>query len=163
MLHAPISVSRDYAVTVSQENGKTYYGNHQEVGPLIKRTQKIRDMHSHSTKSSNPNEWKHIGTIPISVISKWCQDNNYTFDEWARNDGGIKGKQYPDSRSGVKDKFLAYFLSRDFAKLHNMHFTTRSESSQILVPAKYGDKREAKGGVLVPPKIAEEIKSERAA
>lgn len=122
MKHRPISVHDDYAVTVSEEDGKIITGWHQDIGKTIKHVRQIRDMHSQSTKRSNPNEWRHVGSVPIAIIVDWCKRNNYTFSEWARN------------VDKSKDKFMKYFLSRDFSKLHNLHVTTKRESSQFVVP-----------------------------
>jgi hypothetical protein len=122
MKHRPISVHSDYAVTHSEEDVKIITGWHQDVTPTIKHVQKVRDMHSYATKSSNPNEWRHVGSVPIAIIVDWNRRNGYTFSQWARNE------------DGAKDKFLKYFLSRDFSKLHNMHITTKKESVIHTVP-----------------------------
>lgn len=122
MKHRPLSVHSDLAVTHSEEDGVAYTGYHQDISASIKHVNKIRDMHSFATKQSNPNEWRHMGTVPIALISDWCARNHYTFSQWARNE------------DRAKDKFLKYYASREFSKLHNMHVTTKRESSQIVVP-----------------------------
>lgn len=127
----------DYARTFFSQNGQHFRREHQEMGPAIQRVAEIRDLHSQATKASNPGQWRHEGSIPMTVLIDWLTDTGFTIDQWARNDGGVPGKRYPDSKSGVKDKFLAYFLSRDFSKLHNVHVTTKRESSQIVVPDNY--------------------------
>jgi hypothetical protein len=127
----------DYTRTFFSRNGKHYRREHQDIGPAIRRVEEIRDLHSFATKASNPGEWRHVGSVPITMILDWLNKNGFTYDQWARNDGGIRGKRYPESRSGVRDKFLAYFLTRDFAKLHNAHITTKRATSQILVPQNY--------------------------
>lgn len=129
MKHELLSGDGNYATTYSEEDGKKFVGNHHDLNPIIKRVQHIRDMHSQATKQSNPNEWKHVGTVPIVIITDWCRRNGYTFDQWARDD------------DNAKQKFCKYFFSREFSKLHNQHVTTKSESSQILMPEKFGDKR----------------------
>ena len=128
MKHRPLSVSPGYAVTFSSESGQDYVGTHQDIEPVIKHVKKIRDMHSFATKQSNPNEWKHVGSVPIAIIVDWCKRNGYNFSQWARNE------------DGAKDKFLKYFMTRDFSKLHNQHTTTKTESSQIVVPNYIGSK-----------------------
>lgn len=129
----------DYVRGFQSEDGKHYRTESQNLDPAMRRVQHFRHMYDAATKASNPNEWRHLGSIPFTVIIDWLNANNYTIDQWARNDGGIPGKRYPESKSGVKDKFLAYFMSRDFAKLHNMHVTTKRESSQIWVPPRVKD------------------------
>ena len=122
MKHRPLSVSPGYAVTYSTEGDKVYTGTHQDIEPVIKHVQKVRDMHQYATKQSNPNEWRHVGSVPIVIIVDWCKNNGYDFSQWARNE------------DGAKDKFLKYFMSREFSKLHNQHVTTKKESSQIWMP-----------------------------
>ena len=126
MDHRPLSLSKGYAVTHAEEQGKTYTGHHQDIDPVIAHVRKVRDMHAYATKQSNPNGWKHLGSVPISIIVDWCKLNNTTFSDWARN------------VDGAKDRFLKYFMSRDFSKLHNQHVTTKRESSSIIVPPSYG-------------------------
>lgn len=126
--------SGDYLRGFRTEDGEHYRTERQNLAPAMKRVQEIRHLHDQATRSSNPNEWQHVGSIPMTVLIDWLTANRFTMDQWARNDGSVPGKQYPESRSGVKDKFLAYFLSRDFSKLHNRHTTTRRESSQFVVP-----------------------------
>lgn len=135
-----IAAAGDYRRSFLTQDGAHYRREHQELGPAMKRVQNIRDMHDYATKSSNPNEWRHVGSIPMTVLIDWLTENRFTMDQWARNDGCVPGKTYPQSRSGVKDKFLAYFMSRDFSKLHNAHMTTKRGSSQIVVPTFIGGK-----------------------
>ncbi len=125
----------DYARSFVSQDGSFFRREHQNIAPAIKRVQEIRDMHSYATKASNPNEWRHVGSIPMTMLIDWLTDNHFTMDQWARNDGGIPGKQYPNSKSGVKDKFLKHFLSRDYSKLHNVHVTTVNKSSTIVMPS----------------------------
>ena len=122
MKHQPLSTSKDYGVSFSVEDGTEYVGTHQNIDPVIDHVKKVRDMHSHATAASNPNEWRHVGSVPMSMIVDWVHKSPYTFAQWARNE------------DGAKDKFLKYFLSRDFSKLHNQHVTTKRESSQITMP-----------------------------
>ena len=133
----PIGRAGDYTRSFVSEDGVHKRRETQDLDHTIRHVRLIRDKHSLATRSSNPNEWRHRGSIPMTVLIDWLGKNNYTIDQWARNDGGIPGRSYPFSKTGVKDKFLAYFLSRDFAKLHNEHVTTKRESSQIVVPSTY--------------------------
>lgn len=118
----------------NEEDGKVFIGHHTDLAPHMKRVQYLRDVGAQATRKSNPNGWQHKATVPIPVITDWCRRNGYTFDQWARNEGGIRGKTYPHSTNGVKDKFMKYFLSREFSKLHNEHITTKRESSVFTVP-----------------------------
>ena len=124
-------VAGDYLRRFFSQDGRHFRRETQEIGPAIKRVEEIRHLHDQATRASNPNEWRHKGSIPMSVLIEWLTKNGFTIDQWARNDGGIPGKRYPHSRSGVKDKFLAYFLSRDFSKLHNEHVTTKRPPKEL--------------------------------
>ena len=118
----------DYLRGFVSENGNYYRTERQNLDGAIKHVQSIRDKHAYATKSSNPNEWRHVGSVPIVVISDWCRRNGYTFDQFARKEGNIR------------EEFKRYFFSREFSKLHNEHVTTKRESSQIVVPNYIGRK-----------------------
>jgi hypothetical protein len=127
MKERTISASNGYAATVTEEDGVVYKGFKQNLQPAMDHVKKVRDMHDYATKASNPSEWKHIGTVPIVLITDWLLHNTpgYRMEHFARN------------VDGCKDRFLKYFMSREFSKLHNEHVTTKRESSQIVVPDNY--------------------------
>ena len=131
----------DFARTFSTEDGQGFRGLHQDIDPVIKHVQKIRDMHQYRDPRKDSIADRHVGSVPGAVLEAWLKKNGHTMHEWAINAGGdpyIKRKGGP----GVYDKFLSYFLSRDFSKLHNDHVTTRPETSQFVVPNFIGGKRE---------------------
>ena len=131
----PVGTSLDIQQVFASEDGKHYRGYRQDLDPVIRKVEHLRQKVNEAPRSENPNQWKHVGSIPMTVLVDWLMKNKFTIDQFARNDGGIKGKTYPESTSGVKDKFLKYFLSREFSKLHNSHITTKRESSQFVVPS----------------------------
>jgi hypothetical protein len=134
----------DYARTISEEGGKFYRGQHQDMGAIEKHVTKIRHMHEHATKTSNPTGWRHVGSVSPAVLMDWLNKNGFTLQQWAVNAGGDPYNKFKGG-PGIYDKFLTYYLSRDFCKLHNDHVTTKRESSQIVVPTSYiGSKREDK-------------------
>ena len=122
MKHRILSKGPLETTTYSEQNGKAVIGHHTDLDPHIKRVRYLRDIASYATRESNPNGWRHVGTVPIPIITDWCRANNYTFGQWARNE------------DKSKEKFMKYFLSRDFSKLHNEHSTTKRESSMVSVP-----------------------------
>ena len=126
----------DYARSFSTESGLHFRRETQELGPAMARVKRIREAQEH--RGTGKHDRRYVGSVPFVVLSDWCNKNRYTMDQWARNDGGIPGMMYPESKSGVKDKFMAYFLSRDFSKLHTQHVTTKRETSQFVVPGKIG-------------------------
>ena len=129
---------RASVVTYSEEDGNQVIGHHMEMDPHIKHVKMMRDIRDQSTRMSNPNEWALEARVPIPILTSWLRANGFTLDQWARNEGGTKGKSYPESKNGVKDMFLRFFLSRDYSKLHNTHLTTKQASSQIVVPERPG-------------------------
>lgn len=98
---------------------------------------------------------RYVGSVPPSILIKWLEDHNYTMDQWARNDGGSPYDKRVDG-PGVYDKFLKFFLTRDFAKLHTQHSTTRKEASLFTVPA--GVKRQAVDLAGVLPNASSELR-----
>lgn len=129
-----LKASGDYVRGFQTEDGVHYRTESQNLDPAIRRVRDIRHMHEGSTRASNPNGWQHVGSVPTTVLIDWLNTHGYTIDQWARNDGGNPYKTDMVNGGGVKDKFLKYFMSRDFCKLHNNHVTTKRESSQIVVP-----------------------------
>jgi hypothetical protein len=120
----PIYKKGEVSKSFASEDGRHYRHFRQDIDPIIERVQHNRDIAKNSTKFSNPNGWQHKGTVPMTVLLDWLQKHGYTFDEFARAD---RNDVY-----GPKHKFLKYFTSRDFSKLHNEHVTTKRESSQVL-------------------------------
>lgn len=124
----------DYVRGFASEDSVHYRTESQNLAPAIARARRIQHAQEAAGKAGNPYDRRYVGSVPITVVTDWCKRHGYTFDQWARNEGGTPGKYYPESQGGVKDEFMRYFLSRDFAKLHTQHVTTKKESSQILVP-----------------------------
>ena len=101
------------------EDGKHYKTTHADFSGVIKHVENMKELVNESQVARNKG-YQHIGTIPMALLEDWLVKHNYTMHEFAINAGGEKGKTDPYHGSGVKDKFLKYFLSRDFNKLHNM-------------------------------------------
>lgn len=122
----------DYVRSFSHEDGADYRVEHQELGPAISRSQLIRE--AQAVNGTGKHDRRYVGSIPVTLLQGWLNKHGYRMDEFARNEGGNPYKTDPHQGGGVKDKFLKYFLSRDFAKLHTQHTTTRAENSRIIVP-----------------------------
>lgn len=128
----PVKRVGDYARTFSSEDGKHFRGEVQELGPAIRRAELIQQ--AQAVNGTGQYDRRYVGSIPQTILIDWLNKHGYRIDEFARNEGGDPYKTNPHHGGGVKDKFLKYFLSRDFAKLHTQHTTTRRESGQIVVP-----------------------------
>ena len=130
----------DYVRGFKPEDGAHYRTEHQDLGPAIRRSQLIREAEERN--GTGDNDRRYVGSVPMVVVTDWLNKNGYLWEEWARNEGGIPGMMYPESKTGVKNKFMAYFMTREFSKLHTQHTTTRKASSRIIVPNNTGDTRE---------------------
>jgi hypothetical protein len=135
-----VRASGDLLQTFSSEDGRHFRGIHQNLDGAIDRVKHVRDMHDYATKATNPNGWKHLGSIPQAVLIDWLQKHNYTHNDWATNQGGTRCPAGNDPVAhatldgGVRSQFLRYFLSRDFSKLHNHQVTTKRSINQFVVP-----------------------------
>jgi hypothetical protein len=120
----------DYLRSFSTEDGNHYRGFHQNFDPAIRRVEMIREARARLTKANNPYDRQYIGSVPVTLILDWCAKNGFTYDQFARREGDIR------------QRFMRYYLSRDFSKLHTQHTTTRRESSRIVVPNYIGRKHD---------------------
>lgn len=133
----------DYARGFVSHHGQHFRKEVQEIGPAMKRVKEIAELQSYATSATNPSGWNYIGSVPQTILVDWLNAHGYTMDQWARNDGGSRCPVGADPVAhatldgGVRSKFLRYFLSRDFSKLHTQHTTTRQESNRIAVPSNY--------------------------
>lgn len=121
-----LKAAGDYARGFVTEGDKHYRVERQELSHAIKAVEKQRHMAEHATRASNPNEWFHVGKIPMTILIDWLGKNGHAIDAWARNDGGGRCPIGDDPIAfmrrdpGVKSQFLRYFLTSDFNKLHNV-------------------------------------------
>jgi hypothetical protein len=89
----------------SSEDGKDYRGVSQDLDPVFKHVRFMDDKMNRASRADNPNQWKSIGSIPMSILIDWLQKNHYTMDQWATNE------------DGAKTKFLKFIKKREFHKL----------------------------------------------
>ena len=116
-------ILKDYGNTVTgfkSEDGKHYRTTHSDFSDVVEHVKNMNEQVNGASRATNRQGYKHIGTIPLPILEQWLFERNYTMHEFAINAGGEKGKTDPYGGGGVKDKFLKYFLSSDFNKLHNM-------------------------------------------
>ena len=126
----------DYARGFAVEDGKNIRVEHQELGPAMRRVEAIKEAQAH--KGTGQFDRRYIGSVPMTVLWDWLKERKFSMNDWATNAGGSICPPGADPLehcvhdNGVKSQFLRYFLSRDFAKLHTQHTTTRD--SKIWVP-----------------------------
>jgi hypothetical protein len=128
----PLPSNGDIKKTFASEDGKHYRGMRQDIDPIIQHVRDQNEWINGAAKAGNRNNWRYQGTIPMTVLVDWLQQHGYTIDEFARAD---RNDVY-----GPKYKFLKYFKTREFSKLHTDHVTTKRESNQIVVPNYVGSK-----------------------
>lgn len=117
--------------TVQSEDGKHYRHFSQDLRPVMDRVTYLNEKVNGATRAENRNGYHYLGSVPITVITDWLEQHNYTLNEFATNAGGDRRRTDPTG-PGVKDKFLRYFMSRDFSKLHTQHVTTKRPDSGLI-------------------------------
>lgn len=110
------------------QDGKHYKHTQGDFSDAIERVGQLRQT---INEQKSRNGYHHIGSVPLPILEDWLNQHNYTMHEFAINAGGEKGKTDING-PGVKDKFLKYFLSRDFSKLHNGHVTTKTHDRGMI-------------------------------
>lgn len=129
-----------YAATLSEEDGQLYQGYHQDMKPIIRHVERMRDVQAAATRSSNKNGWHHMGTTTWPQIKHWCNMTGHTINQWSTNAGGKNMEPGEDPVSwayrdkGVKAQFLRWFYSREHSKLHNAGVGSRKVES-FNIPA----------------------------
>lgn len=101
------------------EDGKHYKTTHADLSDVVEHARYLNEAVNENTTMKKKG-YQHVGSIPMVLLEDWLIKHNYTMHQFAINEGGEKNKTNPHGGGGVKDKFLKYFLSRDFNKLHNM-------------------------------------------
>ena len=142
----------DYVRGFASEDGSHYRTERQDLGPAIRRAELIREAQAHH--GTGQFDRRYIGSIPVTMLTDWLKKRGYTMDQWARNEGGTRCPfgadplQHCLHDNGVKSEFLRHFLSRDYAKLHTQHTTTRPGGGEgkIWVPGHDNNVRRAEDG-----------------
>jgi len=117
--------------TFISEGGNNYRHFSQDMDPVMDRVKYLNEKVNGATRAENRSGYQYLGSVPVTMITDWLEKHNYTLNDFAINAGGQKGKTDPTG-PGVKDKFMKYFLSRDFAKLHTTHATNKVSDRGII-------------------------------
>ncbi len=131
----PLGRNFDIVKSFASESGAHYRHYRQEMDPVIKHVEYLSQKVNEAPSRGNTGGWEYAGSIPFTILLDWLNEHGYRMDQWARNEGGNGKATVHNYKTdpGVKSLFLRYFLSRDFAKLHTQHVTTKKQSS--MVPA----------------------------
>lgn len=113
------------------EDGRHYRATRTDMDPIIDRVKYLNEKVNEAPRSGNRNGYHYIGSVPRTFIDDWLRKHNYTWAEFAVNAGGEKGKTDVNG-PGVKDQFMKYYLSRDFAKLHTGHVTSKASDTGMI-------------------------------
>ncbi len=118
----------------ASEDGKHYKTTHSNFQDIIDRREKIAEA-----QAGKRDGLQHIASIPLPILEDWLIKHGYTMHDFSINAGG--DKNHPDmTKSGVKDQFLKYFMSRDFSKFHSQHVTTKRDRGFSAGGIYLGDK-----------------------
>ena len=148
----PLALSGDYRREFLTEGGLHYRKETQNIDPVIQRVKDFSEQMTHANRENNPNGREYLGSIPQTMLIDWLNSRNYTYDQFARNDGGTRCAPGEDSKAhamldgGIRSEFLRYFYSRDHSKLHTQHVTTKKKSSQIFTGDSNAELRRIKNG-----------------
>ncbi len=114
---------RDYERRVVSEDGIHYRHERQEMDPVIAHVKYLGEKVNKAPKAGNRNDWHYGGTIPISILTDWCDKVGIGIDAFARN------------QFGERKTFLKY-LETYFP----VFLAPKKKSSQILMPGQsHGD------------------------
>lgn len=112
-------------------DGKHYRKFSVNMQPVMDRVAYLNEKVNGATRAENRQGYQYLGSIPKTMLVDWLNKHGYTMHDFAVNAGGQKGKTDPRG-SGVKDKFMRYFMSRDFAKLHTQHLSVKRPDSGLI-------------------------------
>lgn len=116
---------------VISEDGKHYRHFSMDMDPVMDRVKYLNEKVNEAPRAGNRQGYHYLGSVPLTMITDWLDKHGYTMHDFSVNAGGEKGKTNPNG-SGVKDKFMKYFMSRDFAKLHTQHVSTKRSDSGLI-------------------------------
>ena len=85
----------------ASEDGRHYRQDRQELKPVFDY---VKQRHE-TINEQGDGRWRSVGTIPMTVLMEWLQENHYTIDQWARNE------------DNAKKKFIKHIRSREYHKL----------------------------------------------
>ena len=110
-------VQGEYARGVVSEDGKHFRHERQEMDPVLKHVRFLDEKVNDAPKSGNSNDMHYLGSIPLTILIDWENQQGITHDQWARDENGVKAK------------FIAYLRAE-----HPMFMARKKKSSQILLP-----------------------------
>ena len=113
------------------EDGKHYRKYSTNMDPIMDRVAYLNEKVNGASRVTNKQGYHYMGSVPITFITDWLNKHGYTFHDFAINAGGEKGRTDPNG-PGVKDKFMKYFMSRDFSKLHTHHVSSKQSDNGFI-------------------------------
>jgi hypothetical protein len=104
-----------YLIRYRDEQGRLAHGRGmvQRMDVVMDHVDALNKYVNSAPKHANRGGWHYAGSIPVTILYKWLDDNHLTMGQFARNE------------DGCKDRFKKWFFSRDFAKLHTRHTSTK--------------------------------------
>ena len=108
-------VMQDYTRGVVSEDGINYRHESQEMDPVIERVNFLSQKVNTAPRAGNTHDMRYLGSIPLTVLTDWCNKVGIGVDAYARD------------QFGEKQKFISY-LKQNFP----VFLAAKKKPSQIL-------------------------------
>ena len=82
----------EYTRMFDSEDGKNYRIERQEMDPVIAHVDFLSEKVNTAPKAGNRNDMRYLGSIPVTVLTDWCQTTGIGLDAYARNNHGEKAE-----------------------------------------------------------------------
>lgn len=86
----PTRIVGEYWRNVVTEDGVSYRHEVQEMDPVKKHVKFLTDKVNSAPKSGNKHDMHYIGSIPLTILTDWCNKTGTGLDAYARNQFGEK-------------------------------------------------------------------------
>lgn len=107
----------EYQRRVVSEDGVHYRYEQQDMAPVLEHVRFLSEKVNEAPAAGNRNDMRYLGSIPMTVLTDWCQKTRVGLDAYARN------------QFGEKDQFIKY-LRADFP----VFFAAKKKSPSIIMP-----------------------------
>ena len=107
----------EYERRVVSEDGVHYREEKQDMKPVLDHVRFLSEKVNGAPKAGNTNDMHYLGSIPMTVLTDWCQLTGVGLDAYARN------------QFGEKQTFINH-LKANFP----VFLAAKKKSSQIIMP-----------------------------
>lgn len=107
----------EYQRRVVSEDGVHYRHERQDMNPVLDHVKFLSEKVNEAPAAGNRNDMHYLGSIPLTVLTDWCQTTGIGLDAYARN------------QHGEKDQFIKH-MRAEFP----LFFAAQKKSSSIVMP-----------------------------